>query len=585
MSGARALVLAVAAAAGAALGSGCENPVVDDRALEIDATGTVVGQGYLDLNGTGEPDEGDRNLTGAEVRLVEDATGSRIAEAVTDTLGRFRIEDVPVGSFRFEVAESLRDTLEIIDPPPAGFAVSPSDTTVIGFGATYPSVSLAEARTLPEGRRVFVEGIALDPRARFGPGLVHLSDGEAYLRAVDVPRIQALPGDSLRILGLTARRSGVPVLAEPTPHLLAERVALPEALEVSTAAAAGADDGSLDAALVVVDSADIAAAEETEEGIELTASDGSGEVGIFLYDYLGFEMDEVEPDSNRVAEATGVLVPVRDLDGAVRWRLVPRSRSDLVLEPETGGETASARGQGLLDDLDQLGGAERLVQEADVGGRRARLEDRVGGDPSRHVDDLRVRALEGVVEGHLRAEDVGKDEVGDEDVHADALLADQVQRAVSGGGRVDDVPAGSQGGGEGGEEILVVVHHEQANVSVSAFSFVLPGASVASAGAHSVSPVIENGASDRRTPGSGDPRSDDSIGALFEGSRPHDIRSTETPGDVRRDRAVAVRDADGGEPDLFLNHAITVRVPRGAERPLRSAPSAAAAPREGEAHG
>lgn len=334
----RLVTLAVAAALALPLAA-CDDLVVVDREIDVDATGTVLGSAFRDMNGTGSLEAADSAAEGLRVRLRPASGGTPVAAATTDSLGLFELEDVPVGTYRLSLDPStVGDTLDVHSLDGSAFTLAASDTATFSFYVSYPTFTLREAREGPAGRKGFVHGIVLNPRYTFGDGMIHLQENDTYLRALGVPRAELLPGDSVRVLATTGTDAGQPVLTEVTPFLLGDRVVIPRPTDVSTRAAATADAGELDAALVRVRDADVLDTDTEIEDLVVTVDDGTGEVEVVLRDFIDFNRSAIVPDSTILREARGVLVPRRSLEGDVRWRIVPRFPADLLVEeiPEEG---------------------------------------------------------------------------------------------------------------------------------------------------------------------------------------------------------------------------------------------------------
>jgi hypothetical protein len=314
--------------------SSCSDADLAGRILSVEAESAVVGLVYLDQNGNRLRDAADQAMEGLEIQLFVAGTRSLLGSAVTDANGIFIVEGVPVGRLRIEADTAfLGDSLAVFDLDEPELTLGATDTLALTFGVTFPSVTLAEARSLPEGTKAFIEGIVLNPRDPLGDGALHLQAGDTYLRVLGTQRTAALfPGDSVRILGRTAREVGQPVLRAEEPFLLAQQVVRPVPLELATATAASADGGQRDAALVrirdayIVDTATVTGSFGRD--VHLTLDDGSGELDVVLGEFGGFDLRRVHPDSFSVRQATGLLVPSQTAEGIV-WRLFPRSTSDL----------------------------------------------------------------------------------------------------------------------------------------------------------------------------------------------------------------------------------------------------------------
>lgn len=135
---------------------------------------------------------------------------------------------------------TLGDSLEVLgsDDP---ITVALGDTSLVILGASFASLSLAEALLAPVGRRVFTSGIALNSRINFGDGQVHFAEDSTFLRALNMERSGLQPGDSVRILGRVVIDNGRPALDEVTPFVLITQAALVLPRETSTGIAATAD--------------------------------------------------------------------------------------------------------------------------------------------------------------------------------------------------------------------------------------------------------------------------------------------------------------------------------------------------------
>lgn len=302
------LILALGAAALAA----CEGT---GKVLEVEATGEVRGVAFVDQNGNGVLDNNqDRALTGAEVRLLVPGSGAVIAKAVTDTAGVYRIEEVPVGRYVVAVDPAvLGDSVQVVSPLQE-ISVTPGAAQTIRVGVGYPRTSIAEARTRPVGTRVFVEGLVT---AVYGD-TAHVTLGSSSIRAARLRSTtnlsgQAILGDSVRIQGLVSVHRGQPILDDAVLFRLSVLADTLQPRQVSTAAAAGAAGGTLDAARVQVRSATAREVRGGDGQWLLRVDDGSGPVDVwFGATYPG-------PFVGAVLNVTGVLVPA----GGGRWWIRP----------------------------------------------------------------------------------------------------------------------------------------------------------------------------------------------------------------------------------------------------------------------
>lgn len=318
--------------AAASLLAGCSEILIDDQMVEVDGTGLVRGTVFIDQNGNRENDEADEPLPDVRVRILQPLGGAEIQSAVTDEAGTFVLDAVPVGTYRADVDRStLPDSLDII----AGderFVLSADATITVRLQASFSSYDLAEVVALEPGVRVFTTGIALNPRDPEGDAAVHLSDGSAYLRATNVENVPVTVGDSVRLSGRTALEAGLPVLDDVQVFFLREGAVNPVPLDRATSAAANADGGELNAALVRIRDAEILDTVTVDGDLVATIDDGSGPVDLVLRSYLDFDTDAFAPEFSRVDEATGLLVGQLQGDGGVEWRILPRFPRDVQVE-------------------------------------------------------------------------------------------------------------------------------------------------------------------------------------------------------------------------------------------------------------
>lgn len=299
--------------------------------LEVDATGVLFGQAFLDNNGNDLLDGTDTPLEGLRVLLTSGRNGAVIREVTTEPTGAFVMRDIPVGAYELTLDPvTLGDSLLPSGGQGEEVTIQRADTTRVDFGVSYPVLTVEEARTYPPDRRVFTSGIALNPRLSFGDGLVHLQGETEYMRATAVARANIGVGDSVRFLGRTAVDAGQPILTEVTPYILVNQAAVPIPVEATTAEAASARGGAIDAALVRVRNGEISDTATVNGNFSFTLDDGSGPVEVFLRSFLQLNTSPIRPDTVVYApQVSGLLVPVNQPTGGVRWRILPRGGGDV----------------------------------------------------------------------------------------------------------------------------------------------------------------------------------------------------------------------------------------------------------------
>lgn len=310
---------------GAVLAAACPN-AGESRVLSVPGTGFVAGVVYLDVDGNRQPGFTDNGLQNVRVRLVVAGTRDTVARTASDASGGFVLGNVPAGSYTVVVpGEAIfGDTISVVRIDTADVSLGPNDTVRVQVAVSYPTVTVAQARELPLGTKVFIEGVALNSLPTFGDTTVHIVDTTGALRVTNVRGPVVALGDSVRFLGKMAARDGQPVLDGAQATVLVAGPGRP-AETVTTALAATADGGRLDAALVKILNGTIGTDTATVNGdYVLSVDDGSGAVTVVFDKDASLTRTGYAP--GKVIDATGVLVP----DGTGSWRLKPRSNTDLV---------------------------------------------------------------------------------------------------------------------------------------------------------------------------------------------------------------------------------------------------------------
>lgn len=302
--------------------------------LEVDASGVLFGLAFLDNNGNDVVDSSDTPLKGLRVLLTAGRSGAVVREVTTESNGSFVMLDIPVGAYELTLdAATLGDSLLPSGGAGEDVNIQRGDTTRVDFGVSYPVLTVEEVRDYPPGQRVFTSGIAVNPRLSFGDGMVHLQGDSAYLRSTNVARANISIGDSVRFLGRTAVNAGQPILDDVTPFVLVNGAAVPIPLEVATGEAALARGGSIDAALVRVRRGEISDTATVNGNFRFKVNDGTGPIEVYLRSFLQLQTASIRPDTIVYApQITGLLVPMDDGAGSIRWRILPRGGSDVLLD-------------------------------------------------------------------------------------------------------------------------------------------------------------------------------------------------------------------------------------------------------------
>lgn len=310
---------------------GCRDSGSNDL-LTIEATGTVAGRLLFDANGDGTVNGTDRPLQDWEFRLDQPAGGT-VVSADTDAEGAVLFEEVPVGRMVPAVAPGdLGDTLSLLAATAEPFTLGAGDEVELAALVTFPIVGVAEARDLDPETPVFVDGVALNTFPTATERTLHLRGGGRFIRVLSVDSGTVALGDSVRVRGRTAVSQGVPVLDGVVAYRLASGVP-PTPTILTTAEAAGAGGGILDAALVRVQNAELLEVrDEGNEGVRLVVNDGTGPLTIHFRAFLNVDAGSIDVDTQRLGGASGLLVPVRGVAG-VSWQLQPRTLQEVTLAP------------------------------------------------------------------------------------------------------------------------------------------------------------------------------------------------------------------------------------------------------------
>jgi len=289
-----------------------------------DTSGVVRGVTYVDRNGDGVFGAGDSPVPNILALLLTFAGGDTVARVSSGANGAFLFGNVAPGAYRVHVElGSMGDSLAIVAGPDR-VDVAAGDTAAVELRAGYSALTatVAEARQLPIGKRVTVTGVALNARGAFGDSTVHVMDSTGSVRATQVTGTVAA-GDRVRLTGSIGTRGGQPVLRATAVEVVAPGVGVAAADSLSTASAAGAAGGALDAARVSVTGAVVEIEWPSSTVIALTVNDGSGAVIVELHTTAGFSFLS-NPVPGQGIRATGVLVPAGG-----SWRLRPVVAADV----------------------------------------------------------------------------------------------------------------------------------------------------------------------------------------------------------------------------------------------------------------
>lgn len=334
----RALVVAAAALAAFA----CSN-AGEGRLLNVSADGIVKGFIYSDADGNRVFSQGDDSVKSMTVRLVTMNGTDTVGTGTTPLSGRFRIANVPVGTYRVLLDTTpLADTMRIAQQDSTTVTILPGDSVGVILGVSYPHVSIRAARTaVLVGRKVFVEGIVLNspnPPSNFSDTTMHVQDTSAAIRATRIVATPATVADSVRMRGTTSTRTGQRTLDLVTVFPISPRF-LPSATVATTLQAKLAFGGTRDAQLIDLPKVTVS---DTTRGTmwRMTVNDSAqtGALEIVLDPQADFAFRPPFPPGTPASpyvpgskfHIVGLLVPSGT---AGIWWVKPRSAADIVLLP------------------------------------------------------------------------------------------------------------------------------------------------------------------------------------------------------------------------------------------------------------
>lgn len=319
------LLAALLAAAG-----GCGN-AGDEFGINLPAAPGIAAQLFVDRDFNGVFTQPDTVLAGVRVfLLVAGGQGDTVQVDTTDANGQVAYVNVAPGPYAVSVdsAAALGDSLFTFLTPASVQVVLNGQVPVIAIRLGFPTDDIPGVRASAVGRRVVTSGIVLSGPQFFSDTTAHLRDLGGAIRLTDATVLIGnfvTPGDSVRVLGTVAVRNGQPVLEAAEIVLLIPGINATIVDTITTAEAAAARAGVLDADLVRIEAAGVTDSASVGGDYTVTVDDGSGPVTVVIDSVLALNPTAVVPgDSLRV---NGVLVPT----GTGGWVLKPRITSDLTV--------------------------------------------------------------------------------------------------------------------------------------------------------------------------------------------------------------------------------------------------------------
>lgn len=278
----------------------------------------------IDRDGSRSFSPGDTAYTGARFALFSANGTDTLRRVTTDTLGIAFFDSLPIGRYRYAlIPSSLGDSLPDVDGVEGTFRIiAAGDSSVASATARvgYATLSIAEVRSAPAGRRVFVHGVVTSAMQFHTDQAMHITAG-GNLRITDAThrpgRTGNNVGDSVVVFGTTGAVNGQPVLLNGVVQTISERPA-PIADEVDVATARTAQDGALDAALVHIVGATVGDTASVDEEFHVGIAQGADTVMMVIDPLLQPNKSSFAP--GRTLELRGVLVA----NGDGTWHIKPR---------------------------------------------------------------------------------------------------------------------------------------------------------------------------------------------------------------------------------------------------------------------
>lgn len=309
---------------------GCGN-AGDEFGINLPPAPGIAAQLFVDRDFNEVFSQRDTILAGVRVfLLVAGGQGDTIAVDTTDVNGQVAYINLAPGPYTLSVDSvgSLGDSLFTFLTPASVQVVLSGPVPLFAIRLGFPTDDVPGVRGSAVGRRVVTSGIVLSGPQFFSDTSAFLRDDGGAIRLTSATVLIGnfvTPGDSVRVLGTVAVRNGQPVLDAAEIVLLIPGINAAIVDTITTAAAATAQGGALDADLVRIQAAGVTDSASVGGDYTITVDDGSGPVIVVVDSVLALNPTAVVPgDSLRV---NGVLVPT----GTGSWVLKPRITSDLTV--------------------------------------------------------------------------------------------------------------------------------------------------------------------------------------------------------------------------------------------------------------
>lgn len=320
--------------------AGCEG-ASEDQIFSLDEpVGRVDAVLFADLDRSGTLDGQDRPMANVWVGIRFRGTTDTIALRRTSEDGEVSFPGLAPGALEvFVDPASFGDSLVLSSQDPDPLVVILRNVNPVQVAVSYPIVSIDQARGSSPGRRLFVEGVALNASDALPNGALHVQDGTGWIRAENATGAGIQVGDSVRLRGVVHRDGGSTVLRDGLRTALSGTGPVTP-LPTSTRQARTAEGGR-DGALVTIESATV---NQTvfQGGVATTQiTDGSGAVFVQIPSAHLVGADLPIPQAGGTVSLTGVLVAEA---GGQSWQLRTRGADDVAIT-----STGSMQGRVFLD--------------------------------------------------------------------------------------------------------------------------------------------------------------------------------------------------------------------------------------------
>jgi hypothetical protein len=308
----------------------CDN-AGESLSTRVPGGGSIGVVAYFDRDGSGTPNPPvDTAFAGVQVMLISPGGGAPIDSGQTDVGGAVTFSNLPTGRYTVRVdTVGLGDSLVFTGTSPTEVTVllnAAPPTILASFG--FATSSIAAARGLAVGTRTLIRGVILAGLGTYSDTTAYIGDSTGSIRLTTAAGAFSVPGDSVRVVGTVARRTGQPVLDNAqisAYYLIPPGGVEPAPVSVSSGTAAGASNGQLDAALVSITAATIIDTLTSGTDFVIQVNDGSGQLEIAVDAVISLPAAPIVLGGT--LDAIGVLAPA---PGAT-WQLKPRSTADLTI--------------------------------------------------------------------------------------------------------------------------------------------------------------------------------------------------------------------------------------------------------------